>query len=182
MRRAVVIGGISLLVLGAAVGVAGSGALSRKRGLPPEKAALLAHEQQVQDEARAQARGRPKPADAAERRPRSAPGLPPTDGIKELSAPFRANEFLLDSRGWQQVDVDGITSAFVGALGNDHREGVVVVMRSTAAGEPVSARAYPAPTRSGRLTIMAARGSVLTLRSESGKTLVFDVAERRYGD
>ncbi len=180
MRRAAVTGGLSLLAVAAAVGVGGSAA-SREGGLPPEKAALLAHEQQVQDEARAHARGRAKPANPAERRPDSAHGSLPTDGIKELSAPFRANEFLLDSRGWQQADAGGITTAFAGALGSYRREGVVVVMRSTADGEPLSARAFAAPGRSGALTILAARGPVLTLRSASGSRLVFDVARRKYG-
>jgi hypothetical protein len=162
------------------VAAAGSGKASREDRLAPAKAALVAHEEQVQAQARRAAAGRPKPANPRSLRPRSEPAPPPSEGLKELPAPFSPSDYVLDARGWQDVAVDGITTAFAGALGSDRHRGVVVVMRSTEAGEPVSARAYAAPARSGSLTIAAARGSALTLRARSGSTFVFDVATGSY--
>jgi hypothetical protein len=124
--------------------------------------------------------GRAKPANPRSLRPRAEPASPPSEGLKELSAPFAPSGYVLDERGWQEVGVDGITAAFAGAVGSDHERGVAVVMRSTAAGEPVSARAYPAPARSGSLVIAGAHGSLLTLRARSGRTLLFDVATGSY--
>jgi hypothetical protein len=173
---------VAAAVLASAVAVAavGSGTASREERLTPAKAALVAHEEQVRAQARREAAGHPKPANPRSLRPRSEPASPPSEGLKELSAPFSPSEYVLDARGWQDVAVDGITTAFAGAFGNDRGRGVVVVMHSTAAGETVSARAYPAPARSGRLTIASARGSALTLRPQSGRTFVFDVATGSY--
>ena len=151
-----------------------------RRPAPSGKGALVVHEQRVQAQARREAAGRAKPVNPRSLRPRSEAAPPPSQGLKELSAPFAPSEYVLDERGWQDVAVDGITTAFAGAVGSDHKRGVVVVMRSTAAGEPASVRAYPAPARSGSLAIGAARGSTLTLRTASGGTVAFDVATGSY--
>ncbi len=182
MRRGPVLGGAGALLSAAAVAVAAAGidARSREARLTPAKAALVAHEQRVQAQARREAVGRAKPANPRSLRPRAEPASAPSEGLKELSAPFAPSEYVLDKRGWQDVGAHGITTAFAGAVGRDHERGVVVVMRSTAAGEPTSARAYPAPARSGSLVIAGARGSLLTLRVRPGRTLLFDVATGSY--
>jgi hypothetical protein len=182
MRRGPAFAGAGALLAAAAVAVAGAGieARSREARLTPAKAALVAHEERVQAQARREAVGGAKPANPRSLRPRAEPASPPSEGLKELSAPFAPSEYVLDAPGWQDVGVDGITTVFAGAVGSDHERGVVVVMRSTAAGEPVSARAYPAPARSGSLAIAGVRGSALMLRARSGQMLLFDVATGSY--
>jgi hypothetical protein len=180
MRRSAIIAGGVVLIGAGGAGVAGSGLFSGDEGAPPEKAALLAHERQVQEEARREAAGRAKPADPRALRPKSELGPPLKTGIAELSAPFPAAEYVLDERAWQDVGPTGVTTVFAGALGADHAAGVVVVVTSTGGGEPVSARAYRAPVQAGALTLAVARGSMLTLRAESGRTFLFNAATREF--
>jgi hypothetical protein len=180
MRRSVILAAAVVAAGAVAAGVAGSGLFSTDEPAPPEKAALLAHERQVQNEARRAAAGRAKPANPRALRPKSEPGPAIRTGITELSAPFPGGEYLLDERAWQDLGPSGLTTVFAGALGADHDSGVVVVLTSTAAGQPVSAQAYPVPERVGALTLVAARGSVLTLRAESGQAFFFDVAGRKF--
>jgi hypothetical protein len=196
MRRialVLVLPALAAIALGPAV-AAGDAPAPEDRGLPSEKASLEQHAAQVQAEARASAAARGKPDDPlAHRPPAQSNGRPPT-GVLELSSPFRPDQYLLGSVGWQSVDQGERTTLYAGSLGSDHSQGVVLV--TTASLPPASrapnlrdeldgsesfvTKAFVAPSRRGSLEVRSARGDRVLLASPDGATVVFDVSARRF--
>jgi hypothetical protein len=140
------------------------------------------------------AAGGPKGVDPAVLRPAPQPPAPAPVGIVDLPSPFPAARYLLDEKGWQELAGGERISVYAGALGADHRQGVVVVVTETLP-KPhrtadfeheldedarFSAAAYPTPARDGAVRLIAAHAALLTLAAESGASFVFDVAARRY--
>jgi hypothetical protein len=136
----------------------------------------------------------PKGVDAAALRPAPQPPAPAPVGIVDLPSPFPAARYLLDEKGWQELAGGERISVYAGALGADHRQGVLVVVTETLP-KPhprpdfeheldedarFSAAAYPTPAREGSVRLIAAHGALLTVAAESGASFVFDVAARRY--
>src|SRR5207302_7589222 len=106
---------------------------------------------------------------------RPAP-LPPErvpTGLLELPSPFPAQQYLLGATGWQQDAGGDRLTVYVGALGSDRRQGVLVVVTTSAAMDERTVEIYRAPVRGGSLRLVAAQDGVLVLRDEGGRELSF---------
>ncbi len=172
---------ISAVIAGAGALLAGGGVTAPGQGLPAEKAALEAHAAAVQAFARAQEVLTVKPADPAAARPRALRPEPSPEGIVELPSPFPAREYLLQPTGWQQIAGSRRLTVYAGALGTERDRGVLLVVTTALpAADERTVASYPAPSRNGSLQLVAARGDVLALRDETGRTVSFDVSARRY--
>jgi hypothetical protein len=120
--------------------------------------------------------------------------LPPT-GIIPVTAPFSAQTYILSEQGWQAVESGRRIAVYAGALTSDRAQGLVIVEVASLP-KPSAVPAFtkpggelndeqsrsftpfPTPTKEGAVAIVSAQGQRLTLRAESGKTLIFDVRER----
>jgi hypothetical protein len=166
-------------------------AKAERLAMNPEKAALLERALRLRAEAHARAAGieKPNPLSA---RPSPTPDPPPPTGLIEITPPFPASMYLFDERGWQDVQAGRRITAYAGALSADRAQGVVVIgvaalptpravpdFTELTGNEPRFAT-FPTPTKDGAVRIVAAAGARLTLKTESGKSFVFDVAERAF--
>ena len=113
-----------------------------------------------------------------------APTIFPEVGSPEfISGTFEGDEGLFRpwqvqiSNRWQGWDGDVKVQVLVGKQSTDPQEGVIFIWRSDATD---SWQSYAAPDGIGGLRIISITGSLLTLQSEDGKTLVFDWKNGKY--
>ena len=117
----------------------------------------------------------PKDPDGA--RPSSDPvGLEawPSGIFDDQEAPFPAAQYLVQNRWQQDVGLNHVV-VYAGALGSDESQGVLVLQILSMDLSRVSTREVLGSSGSGALRITAAAGHILTVRSDSGSTLRFDV-------
>jgi hypothetical protein len=109
-----------------------------------------------------------------------APGSGPVHGIVENSqAPFPAGSYRIENQ-WQEL-IDGQwVQVYAGSLYADPREGVILVVVSSADwSSSTLAVTYKAGTV-GALKIVAAKGTTLSIQSSGGATLRFDARARAF--
>jgi hypothetical protein len=149
------------------------------------KAAASSRVDQEQKEHRANDARTAKPGRTA--RPQSRPDpKPPAPGLMPVSSPFSSGQYLVGELGWQEVRGARTKIVYAGALAPDPSQGIVIVTTwvvrassdaTAAAGPAMTFVAHLTPAKVGPVEIVAADGSVLTLRTSDGtKPLRFDVA------
>jgi hypothetical protein len=159
-------------------------AITPTAGMPPDKAALWNRLQQEIDDARAQAR--PKPREDQVRLPPPAAAPTPLTGIvQERQGPFPAIEFeVRDS--WLGWVGSTYTMVYAGArrspLGpNEDRHGALrVYTRAPGQAGDNLVGVFDAPTGSDAVTVTSVEGTALQLRSDQGQTLTFDLQTHQY--
>jgi hypothetical protein len=182
-------------VAGAALAAVAAGAVSA--GIPGRQAAVTAMDPAKQAALDAEAAARSagpvaaKPALAQAALPHGTPyPVPPRQGgiVREVNqGPFRPTEF----RGadfwqgaaggvWVQVYAGSDLEA-AGPVGALRLYSLPVDPNAPGGADPVAVGDYRPPTAEASLSIVSVRGSVLTLRGASGRTLTFDAATRSWG-
>jgi len=89
---------------------------------------------------------------------------------------FRPWQVQISNR-WQGWDGDVKVQVLAGKQSMDPQHGVIFVWRSDVSD---SWQSYAAPDGIGGLRIISVNGSLLTLQSEDGKTLIFDWKNGKY--
>lgn len=119
-----------------------------------------------------------KPADPCALRPTPEPTkfIDRTAGISPVSEVSINPEEFTPSNQWQGEWAGLWVRAYAGRQAQDPQQGEIWVLVDYTS----DFGSYPAPTRGGRLIIIAANGLVFTLQDESGALHYFDVASRNY--
>lgn len=163
---------------GLAVQVAPSGsAIPGNPALPPDRQAFL--DRQATEIAAAPqgppvTKGPPVAILAAD--------VPPTpeSGIRDIQiSPFRAQEALIANR-WQGTVAGTFVVVYAGRLTTSPDQGLVAVSVGTPGTPAFSLQQYPTPARVGSVRIIAESGSLLTLVSDNGTSVTFDVGTRMF--
>lgn len=169
---------------GAAFATADAGATV---GWPPAKAQAWQREQA--EIAAARAHPRPKPASPQNAAPPHQPDPTPAAGIDNAmhQGPFPAMTFLVRNFWQGPVGPDWLL-AYAGATrvpadGSVQQGGLRLYREARDANGDLELQeigAFPAPGAVGAVTITAAGGDVLQLRTDSGGVLSFDLRTRQY--
>lgn len=140
--------------------------------LPPVKQAILDRIQQLRREGLNRIRSA-----VIEPPPHTTPAPWPSGIFERSQAPLPASLYTITNQ-WQN-DVGGRhVQVYVGAETPFPSQGVVIVQTTSLDLQTVRTMTYLTPVTSGRLRIVAAQGSQLTLTAASGTSYVFDVVAR----
>ncbi len=180
--------GVATILAVSAVGVASAGSARSDQHLPPAKAARLqteldrlatmpkASKAEVAARLKAQA-----PGDAAAGRAADAAGLSPGI-VATQQGPFAATEFTV--RNMYRAPVQGVW-LFVFAGGARDEAGTITqgglrIYQRSASGEYGPVGTFASPAGGGALVVRSASGSVLTLATDSGQIVLFDLGTLKY--
>jgi hypothetical protein len=190
-RRAIGLGVLGVLLgigIIAAVSATTAQASSPNTGLPADKAARqqvaidsarnktghLPSKSEVRSQAQAQAMANAAAVDAD---PAGATaGLTPGI-VEQRQGPFSAAEFSVTNMYRAPVGARWLF-AFAGATRDENgqpAQGAMRVYQLTASGAYTFVGLYPAPSGTGALRVSAGAGTVLTLATDSGRSLTFDL-------
>ncbi len=140
--------------------------------LPPVKQAILDRVQQLRREGLNRIRSA-----VIEPPPQTTPAPWPSGIFERSQAPLPASLYTITNQ-WQN-DVGGRhVQVYVGSETPFPSQGVVIVQTTSLDLQTVRTMTYLTPVTSGRLRIVAAQGSQLTLTAASGTSYVFDVVAR----
>lgn len=99
--------------------------------------------------------------------------------IEDGEAPYSSGVFRFQNR-WQQ-DVEGAhVVVYAGERGGDSKQGVIVVATIAKDLAKMKTDVYDTPGREGGVRIVRAESWRLVLRTQTGRTLIFDVEGRRF--
>lgn len=165
-------------IIGAGVALASGNPFAK---YPPAKAAILQREQNAVATAQAQPHAPKNPNDVAA--VASTPHPTETAGItnSQSAGPFSACKLLVQNM-WQGPVNDRWEVVYAGATHhdlaacNDPQGALAIFDRNTAA----QIGWYTAPTGVKSLTIIAVNGDVMTLRTDAGATLTFNLATDKF--
>ncbi len=118
-----------------------------------------------------------KPADPNAARPASSPATYETGIVADDESPSR--DFVVRNRWGGSVGAHRYI-VFAGARSSDLSQGVLLVQGVTAEGGAGAPEPYDAPVGGGALHVVSAEGARLTLATDSGTSLVFDLAALRF--
>lgn len=155
---------------------------------PPEKRARIEEAQRLAQ----QNRGSPPPKNPATLLPSSALTLTPAGQITKPQRPAGGGTIVESQQAplpgqlfsianyWYTTQGSQVTQVFAGADRRDPTQGVVVVI-IPGNGQPAPPyQVYRTPTKSGSVRVVDAQGQRLTLRTDSGITITFDVLARQF--
>jgi hypothetical protein len=193
-RRAIGLGVIGVLLgigIIAAVSSTTAQAGSPYAGLPADKAARqqaaidsarnksghIPSKAEARSQAQAMANAAAADADPAGATAGLTPGI-----VDQRQGPFSAAEFAVTNMYRAPVGARWLF-AFAGATRDESgqpAQGALRVYQMTASGAYTFVGLYPAPSGTGALRVSAGRGAVLTLATDSGQSLTFDLDSLSY--
>jgi len=170
---AVRVGVLALLaVIGATVAYRHIADATSQGPIPADKQARLDRDRATRGHGRA-----PKVADPNDLRPTSGPVAYETGIIADDESPMR--EFVVRNR-WGGTVQGRRYIVFAGARTSDPTQGVVLVQEVTSAGDSSAPRPYDTPGRTGAVQVVSLQGSRLTLATDAGARVVFNMATLRF--
>ncbi len=119
----------------------------------------------------------------------AAQRLPPPPSVSDPPMPggilpgdgglFHAGQPVIINR-WQSLIGGQNFQVYAGSTGQNSAAGVLVVMVTSPDRTQTTSQYYPAPSGTGPLTIIAENGLVLSLQTENGQRLNFDLQTRQF--
>jgi hypothetical protein len=158
--------GACLIVIAIGLGLAGCAEI--KAGGQPQPTAdalgTLLQEKQTARAETTQTQSAPLP-----------PTQPPAQGILDgIAPPFNTDVFWSGGNQWNGYINNVFTIVYAGSRGNDHEQGVVVVVTDT------SEEWFDTPAKDGTLTISSANGTVLSLTSTNESAYQFNLNNKSF--
>jgi hypothetical protein len=146
------------------------------------------------DEARRRNPGWERHRRPVNKRPRWVTLPRPPEGLMDVTKSFPSAFYLLEAKGWRDWHDGSVTVVYAGAFTQDRPQGIVIVERSpyplrkriwsnvnhTETTDRTRAVLYRTPVRAGSVRIVGVSGDVLSLVSDRGRRMTFDLSTRKF--